>query len=99
MQFLTHTAAPAEVSSAAPYRVVNIGNSTKVKLLDFVEEIERVLGKKAIRNYMDMQKGDVPETWADASLLKSLTGFQPQTDFKIGVRNFISWYLEEYSQG
>lgn len=82
---------------SAPYRVVNIGNSTKVKLLDFVEEIEKVLGKKAIRNYMDMQKGDVPATWADASLLKSLTGFQPQTDFKDGVRKFISWYLEEYT--
>jgi UDP-glucuronate 4-epimerase len=85
-------------SVVAPYRVVNIGNSTKVKLLDFIEEIEKVLGKKAIRNYMDMQKGDVPKTWADASLLKSLTGFQPQTDFKDGVRKFVSWYLEEYSK-
>jgi len=85
-------------SGVAPYRVVNIGNSTKVKLLDFIEEIEKVLEKKAIRNYMDMQKGDVPKTWADASLLKSLTGFQPQTDFKDGVRKFVSWYLEEYSK-
>ncbi len=84
-------------SMVAPYRVINIGNSTKVKLLDFIDEIERVLGKKAIRNYMDMQKGDVPKTWADASSLKSLTGFQPQTDFKEGVRKFVSWYLKEYS--
>ena len=84
------------ISSVAPYRVVNVGNSTKVKLLDFIEEIENILNKKAIRNYMDMQKGDVPKTWADASLLKSITGFQPETDFKDGVRKFVTWYLEEY---
>ena len=68
------------LSVAAPYRVVNIGNSTKVKLLDFIEEIENILGKKAIKNYMGMQKGDVPATWADATLLRSLTGYQPETD-------------------
>lgn len=86
-------------SSVAPYQVVNIGNSTKVKLLDFIDEIESVLGKKAIRNYMEIQKGDVPATWADASLLQSLTGFQPRTDIKAGVRQFVSWYLEEYQNG
>jgi len=86
------------LSVAAPYRVVNIGNSTKVKLLDFIEEIENILGKKAIRNYMGMQKGDVPATWADATLLRSLTGYQPETDFKDGVNKFISWYLEIYGK-
>jgi len=86
------------LSDVAPYRVVNIGNSKKIKLLDFIEEIENILGKKAIRNYIGMQKGDVPATWADASLLSSLTGYKPETDFKDGVNKFISWYLEIYGK-
>ena len=85
------------LSVAAPYRVVNIGNSTKVKLLDFIEEIENILGKKAIKNYMGMQKGDVPATWADATLLRSLTGYQPETDFKDGIKRFVLWYRDFYS--
>ncbi len=84
------------LSSAAPFRVVNIGNSDKVRLLDFVEAIEDEVGTKAIRNYMDMQMGDVPATWADASLLNTLTGYVPQTDFRTGVRNFVAWYREYY---
>jgi hypothetical protein len=63
------------LSPAAPFRVVNIGNSDKVRLSDFVEAIEQEIGKPAIRNYLEMQKGDVPATWADASLLQRLTGF------------------------
>ena len=62
------------LSLAAPWRVVNIGNSDKVKLLDFVDAIEACLGRKARRNYMDMQMGDVPATWANADLLRRLTG-------------------------
>lgn len=84
------------LSPAAPFRVVNIGNSDKVRLLDFVEAIEDEVGTKAIRNYMDMQMGDVPATWADASLLKALTGYVPQTDFRTGVRNFVLWYRDYY---
>lgn len=84
------------LSPVAPFRVVNIGNSDKVKLLDFVEAIEECLGKKAQRNYMPMQAGDVPATWADAELLKQLTGYKPQTDFKEGVRQFVTWYKEFY---
>ena len=84
------------VSSIAPYRVVNIGNSKKIKLLDFIEVIEENLGKKAIRNYLPMQKGDVPSTWADTSLLKSLTGYTPQTNFKDGINKFIKWYRKYY---
>src|SRR5690606_18779466 len=61
------------LSPVAPFRIVNIGNSDKVRLLDFIEAIEDCLGQKAIRNYMDMQKGDVPATWADANLLQQLT--------------------------
>jgi UDP-glucuronate 4-epimerase len=85
------------LSPAAPFRVVNIGNSDKVRLLDFVDAIESELGKKAIRNYMPMQTGDVPATWADASLLAALTGYQPQTPFKEGVRRFVSWYRDYYA--
>lgn len=84
------------LSPVAPYRVVNIGNSDKVKLLDFIDAIEDVLGKKAIRNYMPMQMGDVPATWADASLLQSLTGYRPQTDFRDGIARFVEWYREYY---
>ena len=73
------------LSPVAPYRVVNIGNSDKVRLLDFIEAIEECLGKKAQRNYMDMQMGDVPATWANADLLQQLTGYRPQTDFRDGI--------------
>ena len=86
------------LSSVAPFRIVNIGNSEKVKLLDFIEIIEKKLNKKAVRNYMDMQKGDVPATWADSSLLKELTDFKPKTDLKVGVEKFISWYREYYNK-
>ena len=80
----------------APYRVVNIGNSDKVKLLDFVEAIEDVLGKKAICNFMPMQMGDVPGTWADSTLLQTLTGYRPQTDFRHGIARFVDWYRNYY---
>ena len=56
------------------------------------------LGKKAIRNLMPMQKGDVPTTWADVSLLNSLTGYAPKTDFRVGVENFIKWYRQYYNE-
>lgn len=84
------------LSPVAPYRVVNIGNSDKVRLLDFVDAIEGVVGKKAIRNYLPMQQGDVPATWADATLLQNLTGYKPATPFKEGVSKFVTWYREYY---
>jgi UDP-glucuronate 4-epimerase len=85
------------LSVAAPFRVVNIGNSEKVRLLDFIEAIEEEIGKKAIRNYMPMQQGDVPATWADASLLQSLTGYKPETSFRDGVAKFVGWYRAYYN--
>jgi UDP-glucuronate 4-epimerase len=84
------------LSPVAPWRVVNIGNSDKVKLLDFVEAIEEATGRKARRNYMEMQKGDVPATWADARLLQRLTGYAPTTGIREGVRAFVAWYREYY---
>jgi UDP-glucuronate 4-epimerase len=85
------------LSPAAPFRVVNIGNSDKVRLLDFVDAIEAEVGRKAIRNYMPMQQGDVPATWADATLLQQLTGYRPATPFREGVAKFVAWYRDYYS--
>jgi UDP-glucuronate 4-epimerase len=85
------------LSPVAPYRVVNIGNSSKVRLLDFVDAIESELGIKAIRNLMPMQIGDVTKTWADVSLLKNLTGFSPNTSHYDGIKNFVRWYKEYYN--
>jgi len=82
------------LSPVAPYRVVNIGNCDKVRLLDFVDAIEDCLGQKATRNYMGMQTGDVPATWANADLLKTLTGYRPQTHFRDGIARFVEWYRE-----
>ena len=82
------------LSPVAPFRVVNIGNSEKIRLLDFIDAIEDELQLKAIRNYMPMQEGDVPATWADASLLNKLTGYKPQTSYKEGVKNFVNWYKD-----
>jgi UDP-glucuronate 4-epimerase len=84
------------LSSVAPFRVVNIGNSDKVKLTDFIDAIEAECGREAVRNYMDMQKGDVPATWADATLLKELTGYVPQTGVEEGIRHFVAWYRDYY---
>jgi len=84
------------LSPVAPFRVVNIGNSEKVKLLDFIDALEAELGRPAIRNYMEMQPGDVPATWADATLLQRLTGYRPQTDFRDGVARFVAWFRDYY---
>ena len=84
------------LSPVAPYRVVNIGNSEPVPLLDFVEAIEAAAGREAIRNYLPMQPGDVPATWADASLLQALTGYRPETPVAEGVARFVAWYRDFY---
>lgn len=94
----TQIPAGDSLSPVAPFRVVNIGNSQKVRLLDFIEAIEEQLGKKAIRNYMEMQKGDVPATWANADLLKELTGYRPQTDIRDGIAAFVTWFREYYAK-
>ncbi len=86
------------LSPVAPWRVVNVGNSDKVKLMDFIEAIEQAIGRPAIRNYIEMQKGDVPATWADASLLQRLTGYKPETDMREGIKKFVAWYREYYKK-
>ena len=82
------------LSPVAPFRVVNIGNSTSIRLEEFIDAIEAATGRKAVRNYMEMQQGDVPATWADASLLRALTGYAPQTGLRTGVAQFVEWYRE-----
>jgi UDP-glucuronate 4-epimerase len=86
----------ASPSPAAPYRVVNIGAGRPVNLLAFIEEIERAVGKAAVRNYMAMQPGDVPSTFADATLLQRLTNYKPATPISVGVAAFVAWYRGYY---
>jgi UDP-glucuronate 4-epimerase len=86
------------ISPVAPFRVVNIGNSDKVRLLDFIDAIEDEIGIKAVRNYMPMQPGDVPATWADTSLLHRLTGYKPQTDFRYGIAQFVAWFRDYHQK-
>jgi UDP-glucuronate 4-epimerase len=68
-----------------------------VYLLNFIKEIEKELGKKAIRNYMPLQKGDVKQTLSDTSLLKRITKYNPKTNYKTGIKNFLNWYQEYYN--
>jgi len=82
------------LSPVAPHRIVNVGNSDKVALMDFIRTLETLLGRKAICNFLPMQPGDVPATWADCSLLERLTGFRPQTDLATGLARFVDWYRD-----
>ena len=85
------------LSPIAPFRILNIGNTKKIFLLDFIKQIEYELGKKAIKNYMPLQKGDVKQTLSNTSLLKKITGYNSKTNYKIGIKNFISWYNKYYN--
>ncbi len=84
------------LSDVSKYRIVNIGNSKPVNLMKFIESIEKSLGKKAIKNYVGMQPGDVEATWANSDLLYKLIGYLPNTDIETGVGKFIKWYMEYY---
>jgi UDP-glucuronate 4-epimerase len=84
------------LSPVAPFRVVNIGGGQTVQLLDFIEQIEAAVGKKAIRNYLDMQPGDVPTTTASPALLEALTAYKPETPVSVGVPAFVDWYRDYY---
>ncbi len=88
--------APDPSSSFAPYRIYNIGNNKPVELLRFVEVIEEKLGKKAVINFMPLQDGDVPETYADVDDLIRDVDFKPATPIETGIENFIDWYREYY---
>tara|TARA_B110001452_G_scaffold10640_1_gene8914 strand:- start:469 stop:1476 length:1008 start_codon:yes stop_codon:yes gene_type:complete len=85
------------LSPVAPFRILNIGNTKKISLLDFINTLEKELNKKIKRNYMSMQKGDVHSTLSDSSLLKRITGYNPKTNYKTGIKKFINWYLNFYN--
>lgn len=87
---------PDPSSSSAPYKIYNIGNNSPVKLMDFIEAIEEKLGKEAKKNYLGLQAGDVPETYADVDDLYKNINFKPATDIKTGVSHFADWYLKYY---
>ena len=78
--------------SSAPYRVFNIGNSAPVQLMSFIAAIEDAVGKKALMNFLPMQAGDVPATYADISELSNWTQFRPATPISVGVSRFVDWY-------
>ena len=84
------------LSPVAPYRVLNIGNTKKIYLLDFINSLEKQLNKKIKKNYLPMQKGDVRSTLSDSSLLKKITGYNPKTNYKFGIKKFINWYVNYY---
>jgi UDP-glucuronate 4-epimerase len=87
---------PDPSSSPAPYRLYNIGNNQPVELMYFLETLEQVLGKKAQINWLPMQPGDVPATYADISDLEREVNFKPQTSVKDGIRQFVAWYRDFY---
>jgi len=84
------------LSTVAPWRAVNIGAGSPYRLLDFITEIEKAVGRPALRNYMEMQQGDVSATFADCSLLERLTGYRPDTAPHVGVPAFCDWYRDYY---
>lgn len=89
---------PDAASSFAPYRLYNIGNNSPVELLRFIEVIEENLGKKAVKNLLPIQEGDVPETFADVDALTEAVGFKPSTSIEEGISKFVTWYKEYYKK-
>lgn len=88
---------PDPGTSYAPYKIYNIGNNNPVELIEFIEEIENALGRKAEKEFVDLQPGDVPATYADVDDLIQDVGFKPETSIATGIRRFIEWYQEYYA--
>ncbi|MEQ9562746.1 MAG: NAD-dependent epimerase/dehydratase family protein, partial [Woeseiaceae bacterium] len=89
-------ARPDPGTSKAPYRIYNIGNQSPVELMKYIETIEECVGKKAKKNMLPLQPGDVPDTWADTEDLASDVGYRPSTPIEVGVRRFVDWYVDYY---
>jgi UDP-glucuronate 4-epimerase len=87
---------PDPATSKAPYRIYNIGNQQPVELMRYIEVLEDCLGRKAEKNLLPMQQGDVPDTWADVEDLVADVGYRPGTPIEQGVRSFVDWYLDYY---
>lgn len=88
---------PDPGTSYAPYKIYNIGNNNPVELIEFIEEIENALGRKAEKEFVDLQPGDVPATYADVDDLIQDVGFKPETSIATGIRRFIEWYKDYYA--
>jgi len=88
--------APDPSTSYAPYKIYNIGNQRPVTLLRYIEVLEQCLGRKARKNLVPMQPGDLPDTWADVDALARDVGYRPSTQLEDGVRRFVDWYLSYY---
>jgi len=88
--------APDPASSSAPFRLYNIGNHQPVELLRYIEVIEQCLGRKAQKELLPLQLGDVPDTFADIDDLVNDVGYRPQTPIEVGVRNFVDWFCDYY---
>jgi UDP-glucuronate 4-epimerase len=88
---------PDPGTSYAPYKLYNIGNNNPVELIEFIEEIEKALGRKAEKEFVDLQPGDVVATYADVDDLMQDVGFKPETSIATGIRRFIEWYREYYA--
>jgi UDP-glucuronate 4-epimerase len=88
--------APDPGTSAAPYRVYNIGNNNPVELMHLIETLEKALGKTAVKNFLPLQPGDVPATWANVDALGNDVGFRPETPIEVGVERFVEWYKGYY---
>ena len=88
--------APDPATSFAPFRLYNIGNNRPVELMRYIEVIEEALGRKAIKNFLPLQAGDVPETCADIDDLVRDVGYRPATPVEVGVRRFVDWFCEYY---
>lgn len=89
---------PDPATSSAPYKIYNIGNNNPVELMGFIEAIENALGKKAEKNFLPLQDGDVPATYADVDDLIKDVGFKPSTPIEEGVARFVDWYREYYGK-
>ena len=89
---------PAPASSNAPYRLYNIGNQQPVELMRYIQVLEDCLGRKAEKNLLPLQPGDVPDTYADVSDLTADVGYRPATPVEVGVRRFVDWYLDYYGE-
>jgi UDP-glucuronate 4-epimerase len=87
---------PDPATSSAPYRIYNIGNNVPVDLSRYIEVLEDCLGKKAVKNMLPLQAGDVPDTFADVEDLVRDVGYKPATPVEVGIRRFVDWYLEYY---
>ncbi len=90
---------PDPATSRAPYRLYNIGNNRPVELMRYIEVLEDCLGRKAEKNLLPLQAGDVPDTWADAEDLVREVGYRPATPVEEGVAKFVAWYLDYYRDG